>query len=340
MNRPAKEVSDLSEKEAAAWMAKQDAGLSAQEERAFTEWKNARPENESALREYEELWRTISRPRHAGEASAVRREFRHLQGQRRRQHVCFAAGGLACVILALNVVPLGDSGPRPLPEGQTQVAVFAPEIKALPDGSVAELKLGSSIDVQYDATKTERREIQLQRGQAYFKVSSDPLRPFVVSAGEITIRAVGTAFSVGLRDDKVEIIVTEGTVAIATTKPDSPSTPRLVNAGHEATVARAGSNLVSVASMEPGALDQKLSWRNPKVEFSRAPLSEVVAVVNRFNQSQLTLGDPALARVPLSGRFRADDVNALIQVLASSFDIQAEPAADHRLVLRKMKRAN
>jgi transmembrane sensor len=330
----------LVEKAAAAWMAKRDAGLSPQEHRAFTEWRNARPEHESALREYEELWRTISRPREAGEASAVRREFQRLQGRRRRRRVCFAAGGVACVLLALNVISLGDSAPRSLPKGQAQVAVFAPEIKDLPDGSVAELNLGSAIGVQYDATKTERREIQLQRGQAFFKVSSDPLRPFVVTAGGVSIRAVGTAFSVAFREDKIEVIVTEGTVAITATKPDRPAAPCLVNAGHEATVAQAGSGSVSVASVEPEALDQRLSWRNPKVEFSRAPLSEVVAVVNRFNQTQLTLGDAALARVPLSGRFRADDVNALIQVLESSFDIHAEPAADHRLVLRKTTRAN
>ena len=51
------------------------------------------------------------------------------------------------------------------------------------------------------AEKPLAREVTLTRGEAWFKVAHDKTRPFIVSAGRIRVRAVGTAFSVRRHDD-------------------------------------------------------------------------------------------------------------------------------------------
>src|SRR5258706_3413361 len=56
------------------------------------------------------------------------------------------------------------------------------------------------------------REVALTRGEAWFKVAHDVRRPFIVSAGRIRVRAVGTAFSVRRHDDGADVQVTEGVI--------------------------------------------------------------------------------------------------------------------------------
>ena len=52
-------------------------------------------------------------------------------------------------------------------------------------------------------------------GEAYFTVAKNPGRPFVVAAGGVGVRAVGTAFNVRLDSDAVEVLVTEGRVQVS-----------------------------------------------------------------------------------------------------------------------------
>ena len=94
---------------------------------------------------------------------------------------------------------------------------------ALPDGSTAFLNTNSEIRVKMTS---DRREIVLARGEALFTVAHDPQRPFDVTAADTVVRAVGTEFSVRLRDQQqVDVIVKEGRVAID--PPDDLPEPKL-----------------------------------------------------------------------------------------------------------------
>ena len=83
---------------------------------------------------------------------------------------------------------------------------------ALKDGSHVHLNTGSTIEV---ALKKDRRLVRLVKGEAMFEVAHDRQRPFLVDAGSAQMRAVGTAFNVRIRENIVELTVTEGSVAVA-----------------------------------------------------------------------------------------------------------------------------
>jgi len=72
------------------------------------------------------------------------------------------------------------------------------------------------------------------------------------------------------------------------------------------------------------------------VEFSGAPLSEVVTVLNRYNRTKFVLGDAELAKVPLSGLFRADDTETFMRMLETGFGIASEQRGGE-IVLRKAR---
>ena len=81
----------------------------------------------------------------------------------------------------------------------------------MPDGSKVTLNTDSQIRIAL--TDTERR-VELGHGEAFFEVSKDPKRPFVVRAGDKRVVAVGTKFSVRREGDDIEIVVTEGKVRV------------------------------------------------------------------------------------------------------------------------------
>src|SRR5690606_20513701 len=90
---------------------------------------------------------------------------------------------------------------------------------ALDDGSYMLLNTDSLAVIQFSEA---RRDVRLEKGEALFEVAKDPQRPFVVNAGDLTVKAVGTAFVVRREDSSVEVTVTEGVVEVA--RPGEPAT--------------------------------------------------------------------------------------------------------------------
>jgi transmembrane sensor len=82
------------------------------------------------------------------------------------------------------------------------------------------------------------------------------------------------------------------------------------------------------------ALQARLDWRAPTVEFSATPLSEVVTVVNRHARQPLVLAEPALGRLRISGFMRADNTTALLRLIELELGLVAEPRADGTTLLR------
>ncbi|WP_447414957.1 FecR family protein, partial [Clostridium perfringens] len=80
--------------------------------------------------------------------------------------------------------------------------------------------------------QNDQRFVRMLKGEAHFDVAHNPARPFIVKAGDSTLRAVGTAFNVRLRPELTELTVIEGRVAVR----DSGAATRTVAAGSAAAI--------------------------------------------------------------------------------------------------------
>lgn len=191
------------------------------------------------------------------------------------------------------------------------------EIRRVPlaDGSTAAINTDSRIVV---ALADDRRAITLEKGEAWFQVAKDPKRPFRVTAGNILVQAVGTAFSVRRRDDGADIVVTEGVVEAWTKGAD----------GQKITVA--AGNMVFLANnaaveRDRGAdnapsAERRLAWRSGKIDLAGTRVDEAIAEFNRYNVRPIILGNPALGAERVDGVFRTDDPVGFARVIAGSFD--------------------
>jgi len=210
-------------------------------------------------------------------------------------------------------------------EYETRIGGFSRIV--LEDGSVVDLNTDSQIRVRLGS---EQREVRLLRGEGRFQVAHDMQRPFTVAAADAAVRAVGTAFSVRLHDDDhVDVLVSEGKVAVASAQ--GLSAPPLI-AGDAAVVMP---DSVSVSRIEPQLVARRLAWTAGRLEFRGETLDEAVAEFNRYNRRQIRLADQSLATLRVGGSFAATDPESFASALSSAFKLTLSLNEADAIVLRR-----
>jgi len=92
-----------------------------------------------------------------------------------------------------------------------------------------------------------------------------------------------------------------------------------------------------VNSLAEAELAARLAWQPRLLDFTDAPLAEIVTEFNRRNPAQLAVGDPALGAMRLSAAFRSDNVEGFVRLMESDFGMRAEWRSEREIVLRRAK---
>jgi transmembrane sensor len=218
------------------------------------------------------------------------------------------------------------------------------ELYATPIGGLASVPMadGSQVTLNTDSqirialTDTERR-VELGRGEAFFEVSKDTARPFVVRAGNKRVIAVGTKFSVRREGNDIEVVVTEGKVrvedrAAAHGSRVDGSADVFLTPG---SIARADDAGVLVQRKTLPEAEQQLSWRTGVLMFRDQSLGQAAAEFNRYNVRKIVIRDPTVAALKIEGNFRATNAEAFVRLLESGFPVRAETQADQIILVAK-----
>jgi transmembrane sensor len=331
--------------EAALWTLRHDHGLTGTEQDEFSQWLAADPRHRAAWAEHRWGWDELDRLAglqtsvHAMPDPDLLRPRRSVWTQVGGAARYWAAGLAAAAAVALGLFVWGPRAP--VSEAPAMPLTFRMpaliEQRELPDGSVIELNRGAVVTEHY--TDGERR-VRLARGEAHFKVAKDVARPFFVEAGGVSVRAVGTAFNVRLESASVEVLVTEGKVQVGAVAPNRPETRAIEGNGpylgaNERTVVSLAPSAPApqVSLMPPAEIEARLAWQPRLLDFTDAPLTEIVAEFNRRNPVRLTLGDARLREVRLSATFRSDNVEGFVRLMESDFGMKSEWRSDSEVVL-------
>jgi transmembrane sensor len=315
---------------AGEWIARRDRGFTAAEQDAFLQWLRADPRHRAELARLDRAWSALDslaawQPADGTAPNPDLLAARPARrGVRTKWWVSLAGVGLAAV-LAVLLLPR-SAAPVETSSGAPGVRVIPrPERQSLADGSVAEVNHGARLEVAFAANE---RRVRLQEGEVHLSVAKDAARPFIVEAGGVKVRAVGTAFDVRLDRHAVEVLVTEGTVLV-----ESPTAaPVPVTSGERARVEPRTRPVVT--SEKPEIIARDLAWRGERLEFEGLPLRAVVTEFNLRNTLQLDVGDGVAGRLKIAGTFRADEPEAFARILEAGFGIQVERRAEGAWVLR------
>ena len=328
------------------WLTERDDGFSPAREREFAQWLRADPRHAATVARLEqtlgllgELPEFRSEINTAFDRAAPVVAFPPASAETpasatRRWSRAFAWAGLAAALTLGSFV--GWRALQPPPEIHFTTTVAGYERARLDDGSTLELNAASAVRVQFTAAE---RHVKLESGEAHFAVAHDTARPFIVSAGGIAVRAVGTAFNVRYAaDGGIEVTVTEGKVRIGQSGPAS-------SASESAPLVCAGQRIFlpkhapppAVEQVDPAALRAALAWQSRLADFAEAPLADVVARFNTRSRVQLILADEQLAGRRIGGTFALDEAEAFVRLLERDGEIVGERRGETEIHLRRAR---
>jgi len=305
---------------AADWVVRlQAADLDLPDALAFDAWLQASPDNARAYDEALAVWQAYGR--HAAEV-AGELAVRSVRPDRRR--LWFAAGA-AAVAATVAVAILPEVASRSTNEVYA-TGVGEHRTVKLVDGSTIDLDAATRLSVSLDRAG---RHVTLAEGEAVFDVAHDARRPFLIAAGDRTVRVVGTQFDVRRRDGRLSVTVARGAVEVRPPEGAQGRAYRL-HPGQRLDHLE-GAPDVRIAAVDAAEV---LGWRSGRLVYRDQPLGEVVADLNRQFTRPIRIEDPDLAALPISGVLVLDDQDAVIRRLALLVPIRAV-RSDAGLVLRR-----
>jgi transmembrane sensor len=225
---------------------------------------------------------------------------------------------------ALLWAVLIGTGQLPVLNGSV-IASNAPVRDAmLPDGSKVAIASKSTVAVSYT---DDTRALELRDGEAFFAVTPNKHRPFIVTAAGVSVRAVGTAFNVRRAAERVVVTVTEGTVDVY--RQGQEAAPVRASAGsqvawHVGTRQRADAAVSDEPVMTSVNPTMAMGWREGRLEYRNEPLDAVVADINRYATRPVVIADDSVRKLRFSGTVMVELTDEWLGALPKQFPVTLE----------------
>ncbi len=358
------------EEEAGAWLIKLDgdSAPSAEELASLREWLERSPVHREQLGSLADIWGKMN------VLTELAVPLGHPEGRTNRSFAeslrhAIPQMGRAGFVTAVIVIGIGVAATfwlRPEPflssNGLYATAVGQQQSTTLADGSVVLLNTNSQIKVDYNS---QYRNIRLLQGEAHFTVAKNAARPFRDDAGNGRVQAVGPPFSVYLKDNTIDVTVTEGKVELASvSRPETnrlppPGTPPgtdqssgsnaiidsgivetlgTIRAGESATLqsfldADIVSTINAIETIEAQEMAKRLSWREGILTFAGDPLEVVVDEISRYTTVSIEITDPVVRATRIGGRFPIGETDAMFDHLEANFGLRVTRLSHDRVLV-------
>ena len=297
------------------------------ERRAFIAWYNSDASHRDLYQGLDRLWEATAR-------SGIRSSLADAPGSvpkrvPRRRAYAVAAALVASIGLAGLVLNLVARQEPEQPEVHLLlVATSIGEIRqvSLPDGSRITLDTDTAVEVKMGEAK---RRVELRKGRARFAVAAD-MRPFEVAAGASLLKVSTAVFDVSMSSGRTHVAAIQGTIAVegaAEGAVASPFSPSQVSDGDEITVGPTGAEPARPISGDVA------SWPRGMLEFDSTSLGDAAAEANRYSREKILIADRQLARLEVTGVFRAGDTAGLVRALGAAFRLRIERTSDGSYLL-------
>lgn len=280
--------------------------------------------NRVAFYRLEAAWRTTDR------LAALRKPFPSSQKRSRNEKIILFLMRSAAACVVTGLVGFGFFY-KQTPHGKSySTSVGGRETVVLTDGTQIELNTNTSIRVLEEAGK---RQVWLDKGEVFFAVTHNSLRPFIVWTGGRQVTDLGTKFDVRQDRARLEVSVMEGQVSVGGTA-TAPSQPLVLSKG-DVLVATAES--MSVLKKPEQKISKELDWRHGMLVFDDVPLSQAIAELNRYSAHRLVAADDATGRVRVSATFPTTGVADFVQLTKSVLGLRIEQRGTETVISRASK---
>ena len=193
-------------------------------------------------------------------------------------------------------------------------------IDTLSDGSVITLNKASSLSYP-SRFKGNQRAVVL-KGEAFFNITPDKKKPFVITIDSIEVTVLGTSFNIREEKESMEVVVETGIVQ--------------VRSGQQVVELRAGERIQirSGGQLAKEKVTDKLYnyYRSKEFVCDQTPLWKLVEVINKAYDTQIEIGREELRDLPMNATFNNESLDQVLKVISLTFDITVTRTKD-RIIL-------
>jgi transmembrane sensor len=311
---------------------------------AWLEWSRGDPRNLDAFERIRDLSLGLDALDREQKAALVREclaeppSARASTVPRRRPLLYALAASLAIAAMAIGYLTLWPRAQTAAFSATYATAKAQNRQLTFPDGTRIELGARSKIHLAYTPNA---RTVQLHAGEAYFQVKHDARRPFVVWAGRLRVTDIGTAFDVRKNADRTVVSVGDGVVDVshaedgqsATSAASSGTVPASqsiqLGAGYRASM-DASDPTLAVSTIDRQAI---ASWRHGRLRFQNAPLSAVIATINRYSKRDIVIANPDVGNMRFTGTVFENRISDWLIATEDVFSLRQKQDKQGRVLL-------
>ena len=288
------------------------------------QWRNLREMSNEKEINVDKAWdNTFSRIKENGllnEPATVMRRIRM------KTYLRIAAMALIVIGLGSGILYLGSSGffsKKVLITSNTNQR----NVKvSLPDGSTVYLNRSSELSYNRNFGR-DQRNIRL-KGEAFFEITHDASRPFLIDAGQATVKVLGTTFNVITNNDKneVEVFVKTGRVMVSD------------NSGSHTLVLDPGDIGKVNSKSESKMINEDpnyISWNTDLLIYKRQPLEKVFSDLKKVYNINIIADDPGILDRMLTATYDKEPQDTIIQLICSTFTLSYKKEGDYYHLSKK-----
>lgn len=186
----------------------------------------------------------------------------------------------------------------------------------LPDGTIVHLNSESKLTYTPDFNG-KLREVVLE-GEAFFEVTPNKEKPFIVKTSVFDVEVLGTSFNVSVYNDEniVETALMEGKVKL--TMQGCPSKPVYLTPSQKFIYSR--SDRQGTISIMEG--DTELAWKQGILAFSAEPLEEVFRKIERWYGVTMHYDKESLVDDNFTGQFKMISIQEMMNILRMHYNLK------------------
>lgn len=299
--------------------------LKEQERIEVEEWINLSEENRKIAEDYYELSFAVTSLKvikHSKPQKALAKVNKRILGKQFRRVYLYVQRIAVILLLPLLILSgyllLKPGAETPVFYQETRMTPGMIGSTVLPDGT--KVWLNSSSYLKYPSLFSgHTREVTLD-GEAYFEVTPNAEKPFIVHSGNTSVKVLGTEFNMDAYSSNGFIATTlvNGSIEFTYQNENNISNSLLIEPDEQAYYDKK----TSQTKIDEAYTPKDIAWKNGQIILRDTPLSEILWILSKRFNVEFIIKDPALYKHSYTGVFTNQQIERVLEHFKRSSGIR------------------
>jgi len=183
----------------------------------------------------------------------------------------------------------------------------------LDDGSVIKLNAGSELSYPSSFALLNTRKVVL-KGEAFFEITKNPLKPFVVQTGETFTQVYGTVFNITSYedDDDIEVVLVEGSVGVGDEIGLNQKNLTMLKPSQKITNSKRLKNSFIVEDVD---VTPYVSWVSGVISFEKENMAQIIKKLERHFNVKIINENKMLEERQFTGAFETKNIESVLKTI-------------------------